>query len=184
MAKTTNRPATSRRSRGSTRGVYVEGNTVRKVQVEPRRQARPAPPKVQRAKPRPASQKAVQAGRTVSKEAQKNREKAMNMNKGFVVFIAVVSLAVLYCCIHYLQLKSEYTSQIGTVAARESELAQLREYNDAYYSQVNSSVDLDQIRKIAIGRLGMKYPSEDQVMTYTTEGGSYVRQYQNIPDSK
>ena len=131
------------------------------------------------------NQQVIRPGaRTLSKEAQKNRAKAMSMSRGFVIFIAVVSAAVLFCCINYLQLKSQYTSKISQVAALESELAQLREDNDAYESQVTSNVDLSRIRKIAIGRLGMKYPSDDQTMTYTTEGGSYVRQYQDIPDGR
>lgn len=187
MARTTGRHATSRRTRGSarsTRGVYIEGNTVRKIQAEPKRQAYPKSPAVKKTPSRQEEQRQAAKSRTVSLKAQKNREKAMSMNRGFVIFIAVVSAAVLFSCIHYLRLKADYTSRIREVASLESELAQLKEDNDAYYSQVNSAIDLDKIRKIAIGRLGMKYPSEDQMMTYTTEGGSYVRQYQDIPDSK
>ena len=51
------------------------------------------------------------------------------------------------------------------VANLESELAQLKEDNDAYYSQVTSAVDISEIKKKAIGELGMKYPSEDQIQT-------------------
>ena len=50
--------------------------------------------------------------------------------------------------------------------------------------QVTSNVDLNKIKQIALGRLGMKYPSDDQTVTYSTSGNSYVRQYQDIPDSK
>ena len=70
------------------------------------------------------------------------------------------------------------------VAALESELSQLKEDNDAYYSQVTSNVDLSRIKKIAMSRLDMKYPSDDQIMTYTTAASSYVRQYQDVPDTK
>ncbi len=71
-----------------------------------------------------------------------------------------------------------------SVAALESELTQLKEENDAYYSQVMTSVDLNSIKKIAIGELGMKYPSEDQVITYKTQRSSYVRQYQDVPEAE
>lgn len=53
-----------------------------------------------------------------------------------------------------------------------------------YYSQVTSNVDLNQIKKTAIGHLGMRYPSDDQTVSYSTSGNSYVRQYQDVPDSK
>ena len=45
-------------------------------------------------------------------------------------------------------------------------------------------MDIAQIKKKAMGELGMKYPSDDQVETYTTDGNSYVRQYQDLPESK
>ena len=186
-----NRPATARRNRGSVRNaseIYVEGSTARRLQEIPDRRYAPSRQTSVRKQAKPqkgSSQELIRPGaRALSKEAQKNRAKAMSMSRGFVIFIAVVSAAVLFCCINYLQLKSQYTSRINEVAALESELAQLREDNDAYESQVTSNVDLSRIKKIAIGRLGMKYPSKDQTMTYTTEGGSYVRQYQDIPDSK
>ena len=84
----------------------------------------------------------------------------------------------------YLRYKSEITAKMSTVASLEEELADLKEDNDAYYSQVTSNVDLNKIKQIALGRLGMKYPSDDQTVTYSTSGNSYVRQYQDIPDSK
>ena len=71
-----------------------------------------------------------------------------------------------------------------SVANLEEELAQLKEDNDAYYSQGTSNVDLNQIKKTAIGHLGMRYPSDDQTVSYSTSGNSYVRQYQDVPDSK
>lgn len=68
------------------------------------------------------------------------------------------------------------------MAVLESELSELREENNAYESQVNSSVDLNRIKKIAIGRLGMNYPGEEQKKTYSMSNNSYVRQYQDVPD--
>lgn len=106
------------------------------------------------------------------------------MGRGFVVFLAVVSVAVLFCCVNYLQLKSELTGKIKTVASLETELSQIKEDNNAYESQVTSNVDLNTIKKLAIGRLGMNYPKDDQKKTYTMPSNSYVRQYQEVPESK
>ncbi len=71
----------------------------------------------------------------------------MAMNKGFVLFLTAVSIAVLFTCINYLQVKSEITASMKNVANLESELAQLKEDNDAYYSQVTSAVDISEIKK-------------------------------------
>lgn len=89
-----------------------------------------------------------------------------------------------FCCVNYLQLKSELTGKIKTVASLETELSQIKEDNNAYESQVTSDVDLNTIKKLAIGRLGMNYPKDDQKKTYTMPSNSYVRQYQEVPESK
>jgi cell division protein FtsL len=165
-------------------GMYVDGSTVRKLQEVPARTYEPRRAPVRRKPEEQPTQVQPKKQKVLSEQTRQNRERAMGMSKGFVVFLTVISVAILFCCIHYLQLKSEITASIKTVASLESELSELKEDNDAYYSQVTSNVDMNTIKKIAIGRLGMKYPSEDQIMTYETEGSSYVRQYQDIPDSK
>ena len=104
----------------------MDGNAVRRLQEVP---ARPyQAPGVQTARrvrenmpERPAAQP-----RQLSREAQRNREKAKSMGRGFVVFLAAVSVAVLFCCVNYLQLKSELTGKIKTVASLETELSQIK----------------------------------------------------------
>lgn len=167
------------------RGMYVEGNTARRLAEVPERRPRPNVPQTQRTRTRSARpETVVRQNRQLSREAQRNREKATGMSLGFVVFLAVISVAVLFCSVNFLRYRSDLTRRMRQSASLETELAQLREDNDAYYSQVTSNVDLSQIKQIAIGRLGMKYPSEEQTVTYMTEGSSYVRQYQDIPDLK
>ncbi|MCI6005552.1 MAG: hypothetical protein SOY73_03055 [Blautia sp.] len=173
------------------RGAYVEGNTARRLQEVPARrsytQHQESARKRVRSSEVPGSSRPSRSdstSRQLSREAQRNREKAMSMSRGFVIFLAIVSVAVLFVCVYYLQLKSELTARMKTVAALETQLTELKEDNDAYESQVTSNVDLNAIKKIAIGRLGMRYPSDDQKMTYETSQSSYVRQYQDIPDSE
>ena len=182
----TNRAVTSRKNRTNARnarGMYVDGNAVRKVQEVPGKPYRA--PGAQTARRVRENRPAAQAKpKQLSREAQRNREKAMSMGRGFVVFLAVVSVAVLFCCVNYLQLKSELTGRMKTVASLESELSQIKEDNNAYESQVTSDVDLNTIKKLAIGRLGMNYPTDDQKKTYTMPSNSYVRQYQDVPDTK
>ena len=192
MARTT-RNETARRSRTSARtnrGMYVDGNTVRRLAEVPERKRQPGrqnPGRQQTNRNRRVQASPAQVPRQkhpLSKEAQKNRQKATAMNWGFVAFLAVVCVAILFCSVKYLRYKSEITAKMSTVASLEEELADLKEDNDAYYSQVTSNVDLNKIKQTALGRLGMKYPSDDQTVTYSTSGNSYVRQYQDIPDSK
>lgn len=142
---------------------YMDGNAVRRMQAVPA----PAP---QHKTPK-----------QVSHRAQVNRDRALSMNPAFVLFLTLVSIAILFACVNFLQMKSEITRKANTLAVLESEYSQLKADNDAYYSQVSSSADIEKIKAIAINRLGMKYASEDQVITYTTERSSYVKQYQDVP---
>lgn len=183
----TNRAVTSRKNRTNARnarGMYVDGNAVRRLQEVPARPYQaPGAQTARRVRENMPERPAAQP-RQLSREAQRNREKAKSMGRGFVVFLAAVSVAVLFCCVNYLQLKSELTGKIKTVASLETELSQIKEDNNAYESQVTSDVDLNTIKKLAIGHLGMNYPKDDQKKTYTMPSNSYVRQYQEVPESK
>ena len=106
----------------------------------------------------------------------------MQMSKGYVMFLAVMCVAVLFACVYFLKLKSELTEQKSQLTSEELKYSQLKAENDAYYSETISSVDLDAIRKKAIEELGMKFPTEDQIKYYTPGGSSYVRQYQDVPE--
>lgn len=147
------------------KGAYVDGNTARQVQTLPQEKY----PKEQPA---------------VSRATRKNRERAQDMTRVFVLFLAVVSVAVLCTCVKFLRLKSQITNSIQTIASLESEYSQLKADNDAYESQLNASVDLEQVKKTAMDQLGMKYPTDNQVITYQVPKGSYVRQYQDVPNAK
>lgn len=180
------RAATARRNLNNierNRRMYVEGNAARRLQEIPEKREYTSQRNTRRHISDTPKTKAVQRNREVSRTAIKNREKAKSMNLGFVIFLAVVSVAMLFVCVHYLQLKSEITSKKSEIANLEARLTELKEDNDAYYNQVTSNVDLNRIKKIAIGRLGMKYPGEGQKRTYTTANNSYVRQYQDVPTS-
>ena len=83
----------------NTRNIYVDGNTVRKTAAEP-------------ARPYGRPEK-----RRVSKQAAKNRTKALQMGKGYVLFLTLVSVATLFLCVHFIQLRSTVTAQIKEVAS-------------------------------------------------------------------
>ena len=144
MAKT-GRGTTARRNRNTVRNsreMYVQGNAVKRLQEVPQRTDLPEIQERRRLAQKRKQKSAVPvtpAKQVVSRQAQRNREKAMAMNKGFVLFLTAVSIAVLFTCINYLQVKSEITASMKNVANLESELAQLKEDNDAYYRDQEKS---------------------------------------------
>lgn len=148
--------------------IYVDGNTVRKAAVVARPQARPVPKQ-----------------RTLSRQASRNREKALQMSAGYVFFLALVSVATLFMCVRFIQLRSTVTAQIKSVASMETQLTQLTAENDALYNQVVNNVDLEHVKNVAINQYGMNYAAEDQIVWYSgNTTHNYVRQYQDVPDKK
>ena len=95
------------------------------------------------------------------------------------VFHTMVMLAALAICalilVNYIQLRSELTNTIGVVASLEAEINSLKNLNNDTYSRIQNSVDLEEIKRIAIGELGMTYAQEGQIITYSGVEQDYMR---------
>ena len=140
---------------------YVVGNTVRKLNVVEEIQ-------------NPVQQKPV------NHTVRKNREKALYMNLGYVLFLVAALASAAIILISYIQIQAEITLSVKNIAAMESELNDLRLTNDENYARAASSVDLEEIRSVAIGELGMRYAKEGQIINVSGEGNDYVRQLADI----
>lgn len=117
----------------------------------------------------------------LSTAARKNRDKAVYMNLGYVLFLVAAMLVTAGVLINYIQLQSRITNNVEQISRMESQLNDLKLANDEEYSRITSSIDLEEIKRIAIGELGMQYASEGQIVTYTNEGSDYVKQVADIP---
>ena len=140
---------------------YVDGNTARKLNVVEELQ-NPTQPK------------------KVNHTVRKNREKALYMNLGYVLFLVAALASAAIILIGYIQIQAEITLAVKNIATMESELNDLRLTNDENYARAASSVDLDEIRSVAIGELGMRYAKEGQIINVSGEGNDYVRQLADI----
>lgn len=113
--------------------------------------------------------------------ARKNREKAVQMNLGYVAFLIAALTFAAVVLIGYINLQSEITNSVKRVSRMESELHALKQDNDEYETRINSSVDLEEVKRIAICELGMKYASEGQIIRVEGGGDDYARKYAEIP---
>lgn len=157
------RTRTNRQDDRSTRErqLYIEGNAARKLQpTQPQRVKRKTQTKTAR---------------------RKMHVKVAPMNYGYLAVMVLATVVVGLVLIGYVRLQSDITNRINHIAKMERELNDLKLSNDEMYTKIMSDVDLEEIKKIAINELGMKYAKEGQVITYSGEGSDYVRQYKNIP---
>ncbi len=139
---------------------YMNGNTARQTRTAPvpeRRQVRVVEP--------------------TGRKQGKNQK----MILGYVLFMSVALAFMGVMLVFYIGLQSEVKSTVKTISQKESELNDLRNSNDEMESRVKSDVDLEEIKEIAMGQLGMIYAKEGQIETFLSEDSDYVRQLQEIP---
>ena len=145
---------------------YIEGNTVRRAQYG-QTVEKPA----RRVQRRPA----------VSSKTRRNRERALQIDFGYVLFLTAAAIASLFVCVKFLQLQSISTAYQKSVTSLESQLSTLKHTNDAQYENIISSMNLEEIKKIAMDDLGMVYAEKGEVITYNSQDSDYVRQYDDVP---
>ena len=78
-------------------------------------------------------------------------------------------------------MQADLTVSIKRVAYLESQLNNLRLTNDEELERIESSVNLEEIKQIAVEELGMTYAKAGQVVTISDEGSDYVRQLRELP---
>ncbi|MCQ2539342.1 MAG: cell division protein FtsL [Acetatifactor sp.] len=105
-----------------------------------------------------------------------NREKERHMSAGYVLFLVAALCLCSYILFNYIQLQAELTNVTRTVAKKESQLNNMKIANDENYNRIASSMDLEKIKSIAIGELGMVYAAEGQIVLYSSEGNDCMRQ--------
>lgn len=142
--------------------VYADGNTLRKVQAEPRRVR---------------EQATATSASTIS-----NRERALQMNMGYVVFLTAAAIITVFMCVNYLKLQSANTKLSKEVTALETTLDAAILENDSDYDRVMTSIDIEHVKDVAMNKLGMVYARKGQIVTYSQKDSDYVRQYEDIPE--
>ncbi len=104
------------------------------------------------------------------------------MNVGYVLFLVAAMVMAGMVLTGYLTLQSDITNSIKNVARLESELNSMKLDNDERYSRINSDINLEEVRRVAIQELGMQYAKEGQIIIFNGEDNDYVRQTGDLPD--
>lgn len=150
---------------------YINGNTVRELEAAPVRRVKEDPREAERRRKEKARKNA----------ARRNRERAMHMSRGYVAFLTFCVMISAFCAFSYVKLQSDVTYNMKHIAALEGQVADLKADNDANYKRVTTSVDLNQIKDVAMNELGMSYATEAQVVYYTIDNNNFMDQYSDIP---
>lgn len=113
---------------------------------------------------------------------RRNLARAKRMGALNFVIMMMATAMIFGMCAVYIQLQSELNSRMSRVATLEAELIALRTDNDIMKKRIETSIDFDEIKDLAINELGMVYPSKGQVVYYQIDETDYMEQYDDIPD--
>ena len=167
MATRQGRQYQSRRQTTYRNSQYVSGTAVRQPERIPTRQPerRQAPREVERPQARP----------------NRRAERKSQFSIPFFMFLMCTMAFCGFVLVSYVSVKSEITATNEQITKLESTLNNMRLENDEDYSRIKNSIDLNEIKMKAIGKLGMTYATEGQIVYYSEMDDDYVRQVSDIP---
>lgn len=113
--------------------------------------------------------------RILSNETRHNREKAKHMNIGYVLFLVAALFLCAMVLINYIQSQAELTAKISEISQLEKELNTIKRSNDEEMERLESSMNLEEIKRRAIIELGMVCANENQVIIYQSLNHDYMR---------
>ena len=120
------------------------------------------------------------SGRVSRRELEKQKQEMKRLryrNVAYVLFLTVAFAVTSVMLIGYIRLESSITQSVKQVAALQSQLNNLKTENDEMKNRIDSSINLEEIRRIAITELGMTYAGQGQIVEIPDDGSDYVRQY-------
>ena len=113
--------------------------------------------------------------RRVSQTTKKNREHVHSMSPAYVLVLMLCLCTACVVIIWYVNLQSQVTSKVSVINQLETKLNNMKQANDEESLRIENSIDLEEIKRIAIAELGMNYAQEGQIVTYSSEGTDYMR---------
>jgi len=156
----------NRTVRNKSKELYVYGNTVRQLQVEEN----------------PSIERQVERQREVNRRHKKDQEYARMMNKGYVFFMALAAVVVFGFIINFISVSSSIAANKAKASKLKSDTISLKADNDDYERRIERSVDISELRRVAMEELGMVYPDSEHIVKYDYEESDYVRQYSQVPE--
>ena len=134
------------KTRKTTYRTEVQGNVARQLYAVPDRQIRPEGP--------------------VAVPNRRRRQAKTTLSVPYCIFLTVACVLTLVLSAYYLEQQAISTSSQKKIASLESQLTELKKANADNLNRIETSVNLEEIRDIAINELGMVYATQENVVLY------------------
>ena len=115
---------------------------------------------------------------------RKRQPQKSTLSVPYCIFLTAACVLTLVLGAYYLQQQALATSSQKQIASLEEELAELKKVNADDLNRIETSVNLEEIREIAMNELGMVYATEENVVLYKNTKQNYVSQYDSVPQEE
>jgi regulator of protease activity HflC (stomatin/prohibitin superfamily) len=156
------------------RAAYIDGNTVRyampddwEAEQERRRQREEQEQQIRREQRR---RRAI---------ARRNQDRALIMNRSYVAFLTLAAILTCITAGFYIKLQSDITIHLENIAALETSVNNLKADNSSTEKRLSTALKMGDVKKQA-KKLGMSFPSEDQIVYYEIDNADFMSQYGEI----
>lgn len=151
---------------------YVEGNAVRRLS---------AVPDVRKEISTEEDKRRRQEKNRQLKRRQREVERERKLGRGYLVFVTAAVCLASVVVGYTITIQTNISSSMANVAVLKDQIETLRTDNELAEKKLESQLDLESIRDIAINQLGMVYPSREQIVRYDVKNNDYMNQYEDIP---
>ena len=148
---------------------YIDGNTVRKLELEYEREYQPSPVKV------PKKKRKAKSG---------TAERVRGLDTFSVIFLSIAVALTGFSCVKFLEVQAEVTHLENEISQVEDQIVDMKEENKVEKANIDIDMDLDEVYKKATKELGMVHPSKKQVVLYKSTKSDTVQQYGDIPSGE
>ena len=97
------------------------------------------------------------------------------------MFLTMAVLVIGVISVLYIRIQADLTERMHNISRLESQLSDVMIENEATRKRIETSVDLNHVKDVAVNQLGMVYASPDQIMYYEVSDDDYMNQYSDIP---
>ncbi len=111
---------------------------------------------------------------------EKNRQRAMAMNRGFIFFMTLAMAVCCLVCYFYITLQGEVTTRLRNVAQLQNQVETVSTDNDTLEKRIGVKEDIAAIKEAASAELGMSAITPEQIIYYSISDSDYMMQYGDI----
>lgn len=157
------------------RSYYQDGSAARNMYT-----AAPVPEEFFEEDPQVRKERIIRERKEKRLAQVRERAKAAKSKRLIAIGICAGVAVVVGICALHLASRGAVAGRTNEVNRLQNELTALTMKNEALEAEVNNSIDYEAIKDTAINDYGMVYPGDGQILTYSSDGEGYIKQYKNI----